>query len=488
MIKQLRWTSMSMSARVIAVLVGCLLISQLVSTLLYLDERSLMAEHSSEREASVRAADLIGLLDTLDRDGRERVQLSYKPQTHASVTNAPPLKAAGQNYRRAVAHILQRRFEHREIQVLAPDGNRAVDIVLSNTVGASSTTGDPSFDILTTLRDGQPVVLRVIGPSKLGLSLAFVLLLLLSLIATLCVGSFVLTRSFSRRLHGLAAAADAVGRGLQPAAIPESGPPELRTAARAFNRMQERLRRYLGSRTRVLTAMSHDLRTPITRLRLRVASIPDPLLQSKMAADLEQMASMVEESLESLQGLETVEDPQPVRVEPLLRALQSEYTELGFPLEVHCDVRESVPARPQALRRALTNLIDNARQFATAAVVRVQRVGDDCVFFIGDNGPGIPDTELERVFEPFYRLESSRNRNTGGAGLGLCIARDIAHAHGGELTLSNRSDGGLEAKLTLQMCMAPMREPARGLKRQFSESDNDQNYNNHRSSKGAPVR
>jgi signal transduction histidine kinase len=179
--------------------------------------------------------------------------------------------------------------------------------------------------------------------------------------------------------------------------------------------------------------------------------VSEPVLQAKMAVDLEQMAAMVQESLESLQGLEATESVQPVRVDSLLRALQSEYQELGFPLEVHNAVHDSVPARPQALRRALTNLIDNARQFATAASIRVQRMGDDCVFLIGDNGPGIPAAELERVFEPFCRLESSRNRGTGGAGLGLSIARDIAHAHGGLLTLANKPNGGLEARLVLQM-------------------------------------
>jgi len=339
----------------------------------------------------------------------------------------------------------------RPVQVLPPDRARAVDMVLSDRLYRSGAAFAPGFDILTTLHDGQPLTLRVNVPSQLAPPLRLVLSFLSTLVATLGAGSYLLTRSISLRLRRLAEAADAVGRGLQPAPLAENGPPELRKATRAFNRMQDRLVRYLGSRTRVLTAMSHDLRTPITRLRLRVASVSDPVLQAKMAADLEQMATMVQESLESLQGLEATESVQPVRVESLLRALQCEYQELGFPLEVHNALHDSLPARPQALRRALANLVDNARQFATAASIRVQRVGDDCVFQISDNGPGIPDAELERVFEPFFRLESSRNRGTGGAGLGLSIARDIAHAHGGLLTLANRPNGGLEARLVVQM-------------------------------------
>jgi signal transduction histidine kinase len=140
-----------------------------------------------------------------------------------------------------------------------------------------------------------------------------------------------------------------------------------------------------------------------------------------------------------------------VRVESLVEALQSEYQELGFPLASESDLHDAVPARPQALRRALTNLIDNARRFATSASLRVAKAGDECIFTLTDNGPGIPESELVRVLEPFYRLESSRNRGTGGAGLGLSIARDIAHAHGGELTLSNLPEGGLIARLTLHI-------------------------------------
>jgi len=442
-----------MSVRLLAVLVASLLISQSVTALFFLHERASLVELSSVVDLSTRVADMIALLDTLDSSALERTRRAFAPEPAAPAEgNTVPAGSANAAYRGAVTELLQKKLlSDRSVQVLAPDRARAVDMVLSDRLYRSGAAIAPGFDILTTLHDGQPLTLRVNVPSQLAPPLRLVLSFLLTLVATLCAGSYLLTRSISVRLRRLAEAADAVGRGLQPAPLTESGPPELRKATRAFNRMQDRLVRYLGSRTRVLTAMSHDLRTPITRLRLRVASVSDPVLQAKMAADLEQMAAMVQESLESLQGLEATESVQPVRVESLLRALQSEYQELGFPLEVHNALHESLPARPQALRRALANLIDNARQFATAASIGVQRVGDDCVFKISDNGPGIPDTELERVFEPFFRLESSRNRGSGGAGLGLSIARDIAHAHGGLLTLANRPNGGLEARLVVQM-------------------------------------
>jgi methyl-accepting chemotaxis protein len=307
----MRWPALSMSSRLLAVLVTSLLISQAISALLYLREGSSMAELS--RESSAGAAGLISMLDALDPDSRERLENSMRPTAdRASLIEKSRLRSVSESYRRAVAdHLQEALTAHKDLQVLPSDPARSVDIVLPDSLAPSHDATGRAFDIVTTLRGGQALTLRVIAPSRVVSSLRLVLFFLLTLIATLCVGSFMLTRSMTRPLHRLALAADAVGRGARIAAIPESGPRELRTAARAFNRMQNRLQRYLGGRTRILTAMSHDLRTPITRLRLRLASIADPVLHTKMASDLEQMASMVQESLESLQGLEATESLQP---------------------------------------------------------------------------------------------------------------------------------------------------------------------------------
>jgi signal transduction histidine kinase len=450
MSNSLRWPTLSMSMRLLAVLVASLLISQGLTTLLFLNERSAFVRSSAVREATSRAAELILVLDTLDEDARQR---SMQALSAASTRAArKPLAPVDEEFRVAVARQLRAALPGvSELDVLRPDPARAVDFVLDDDSGVPDSGKTTEFDVMVTLHDARHAALRVSVPPQVAPPLRLVLAYLVTLIVSLCVGSYLLSRSMSRRLRRLAAAADAVGRGLQAAPLSESGPPELRKAARAFNLMQERLRRYLDSRTRVLTAMSHDLRTPITRLRLRAASVENRELQDKMVGDLDQIALMVQESLESLQGLESTEAIQPVRVESLVEALQSEYEELGFPLASESDLHDAVPARPQALRRALTNLIDNARRFATSASLRVEKVGDECVFTLSDNGPGIPASELVRVLEPFYRLESSRNRGTGGAGLGLSIARDIAHAHGGELTLSNLPEGGLIARLTLHI-------------------------------------
>jgi len=250
-------------------------------------------------------------------------------------------------------------------------------------------------------------------------------------------------------LSRLAGAADNIGRGLRSPKLEEKGARELRHAARAFNTMQDRLHRYLDSRTRVLAAMSHDLKTPLTRLRLQVETqIEDPALQARFGKELDEMEGMVRGALALFRGLNDEEALEPVDVDRLLDTVRGEFVEMGKDVTVEGRALEPFQAKPQALKRCITNLVNNAVNFGARARILV-RDGAQLEISIRDDGPGIPAEELERVFEPFYRLESSRNRDTGGTGLGLSIARDLAQAHGGALVLANRPEGGLEARLTL---------------------------------------
>jgi signal transduction histidine kinase len=231
--------------------------------------------------------------------------------------------------------------------------------------------------------------------------------------------------------------------------LEEKGARELRHAARAFNTMQDRLHRYLDSRTRVLAAMSHDLKTPLTRLRLQVETqIEDPALQARFGKELDEMESMVRGALALFRGLNDEEAFEPVDIDRLLETIRGEFVEMGKDVTVEGRSLGPVPGKPQALKRCVTNLVGNAVNFGARARILV-RDGAQLEIGIHDEGPGIPPEELEKVFEPFYRLESSRNRDTGGTGLGLSIARDVAQAHGGSLVLRNRAEGGLEARLTL---------------------------------------
>jgi signal transduction histidine kinase len=213
--------------------------------------------------------------------------------------------------------------------------------------------------------------------------------------------------------------------------------------------MQQRLARFISDRTRILTAMSHDLKTPITRLRLRAELLDDEALRSKFEKDLQEMEAMVTQTLDFMRDSNAREGAQQVDIMTLLESLQSDYRETGNEVEIDGAVAQPLFGRPLALRRCLTNLLDNAIRYGRRATIRIEDSTDQLCLRILDEGPGIPEQELEQAFEPFFRGEASRNRETGGTGLGLGIARNIARAHGGELTLGNRAQGGLEAILSL---------------------------------------
>ena len=195
--------------------------------------------------------------------------------------------------------------------------------------------------------------------------------------------------------------------------------------------------------------MSHDLKTPLTRLRLRAELLEDGELKHKIAQDLEEMESLVHATLNFMRGAESTEKAQPLEVMALLESLQADAEAVNGQVAVKGSAGSPYLGRPQALKRCLGNLIDNALKYGKSATIHVQDGKERLLIRIQDQGPGIPEAELERVFEPFYRIEGSRGRDTGGTGLGLCIARNIAQLHGGTLTLGNLKEGGLEAVLIL---------------------------------------
>jgi signal transduction histidine kinase len=226
--------------------------------------------------------------------------------------------------------------------------------------------------------------------------------------------------------------------------------------------MQKRLVRFIDERTRLLAAMSHDLKTPLTRMRLRAEMLEDANLREKFETDLVEMEAMVTQTLEFMRGLSHREPAQLVDITGLLESLQADNEAMGRTVTI--DGRASRPWRgsPQLLKRCLSNLIDNAVLYGKSAEIRVQAEPDRLTLRVHDRGPGIPENEIERVFEPFHRLEGSRSRETGGTGLGLSIARNIAQMHGGDVRLRNLEEGGLEAILTLPWEPAPEGHPGAG--------------------------
>ena len=304
------------------------------------------------------------------------------------------------------------------------------------------------LDVAVTLPDGAAVTFRTEMPRP-SPGLPTGLLLELGMITLVLAGVlYVMARTITRPLSKLATAAEAVGRGARQAPLPETGARELRNATRAFNTMQERLQRYMDSRTHFLAAMSHDLRTPLTRLKLRAEALDDPALRDRFNADLDEMNSMVRGALNLFKGVDHDEPLENVQIEAMLNDLRAELAEIGTAFTVS-GMASPLLVRPMALKRCLTNLVSNAAKYGGNAAVVLEDARAELTIRVQDEGPGIPADMLERVFEPFFRLESSRNADTGGVGLGLSIARDIAQSHGGSLVLANRMPRGLEAVLRL---------------------------------------
>lgn len=305
------------------------------------------------------------------------------------------------------------------------------------------------YDVDVGFPDGDSAVFRI-GHTPRGAPLSRNLFMTLGLLVlVLVIALYVTARSITRPLSNLVRAAENLGRNVRQPKLDEKGARELRDAARAFNTMQDRLQRYLDSRTRVLAAMSHDLKTPLTRLRLQVeTTLDDPSIQARFNKELDEMEGMVRGALGLFRGLDDDETLAPIDIDALLATLQTEFTEMGAEVSVEGRAIEPFTGKPQALRRCLTNLVSNAVKFGVRARIVVED-GEALVIRVRDDGPGIAPEEIERVFEPFYRVESSRNRDTGGTGLGLSIARDVAQAHGGSLVARNLPGGGLEALLVL---------------------------------------
>ena len=270
-----------------------------------------------------------------------------------------------------------------------------------------------------------------------------------ALLMVLIIGFAV--RRVTRPLKELSVAAEKFGRGEQQQPLTQSGPSEVRSLTSAFNDMQDRLTRLVRDRTRMLAAISHDLRTPITSLRLRAEFIEDEENREKMIETLEEMAAMTEATLRFAKDDAQAETAENADLGAILEALAGDQQDLGHKCTVETEERIVLPCRPVALKRALRNLIENGIRYGDGVSVHAARSAGEAIIRITDKGPGIPEDKLKDVFEPFVRLEESRSEETGGIGLGLAITRSIIHAHGGRIELKNRPEGGLQADVRLPL-------------------------------------
>lgn len=263
--------------------------------------------------------------------------------------------------------------------------------------------------------------------------------------------SIFLVRSVTAPLRSLATAADRIGIDAASPDVPQAGPREVRLAATAFNRMQARIKRLIDDRTQTLAAVSHDLKTPITRLRLRAHFVQDEELRQTIESDLDEMEAMIQSTLDFLRGDSTGEEIRTVDIGTIIETVCDHLVDSGHDVVLHAGTHAPLSCRPLAIKRAFSNLVENAVKYGTRARVSLAKRVDALIVTIDDDGPGIPASELDRVFDPFYRLEASRSRETGGTGLGLTVARSTIRAHGGNVELANRDGGGLSVIVTLPM-------------------------------------
>jgi signal transduction histidine kinase len=452
----------SLFGRLMLVLASGLIVGQLLGTAINLQERDSVLLRASGMQPAQRIADIVKLLDSLNPTERNRI---------VGIFNVPPLvvslerrpesdnaETAGGPHAAMFSAVLRAALgDARPLRVIMRGTSAATRMggpfPMAGPMGSSAmhrfAPDGISFLTQVRLQDGIWATFDTqLTPEAANLPWRLLLTLAILLAAVLVV-SYVAVRWVTRPLHVLASAADELGRDINRPPLPESGPVEVSRAAHAFNTMQARLIRLIEERTRILAAMSHDLKTPITRMRLRAELLEDESLREKFENDLLEMQAMVTQALDFMRGLSNGEPEQPVEVMALLETLRSDNEAMGRSVTIDGHVTQPLRAVPQLLKRCIANLIDNAVLYGKQADLRVEETATELTLRIRDHGPGMPDTELEHVFEPFYRLEGSRSRETGGTGLGLSIARNIARAHGGDVRLRNHEHGGLEAILTL---------------------------------------
>ena len=257
--------------------------------------------------------------------------------------------------------------------------------------------------------------------------------------------AYVVARIAGAPLKRLSKAAAELGQDLDRAPVDVSGPAEVRGAAEAFNAMQRRLQQHVSERTNMLAAITHDLQTPLTRIRLRLEKVEDEALREKLVADLGAMKALIDEGLELARSAETSEPKVMLDLDSLLESLVEDAVDAGGNAVFEQGCHAVMQLRPLAIGRLFSNLIDNALKHGGSARVGATKIGGDVIVRVRDSGPGLPEDMLEKVFDPFVRVESSRSRETGGAGLGLTIARTLAEKNGATLKLRNHPEGGLEA-------------------------------------------
>lgn len=449
---------LSLFARMALILALGLLGTQLVSLWLHWGERATIVTQTRGQHWIDRVAEIVRVLEAEGPDHRAAAlaalrssDLRIQPIDASQVAPYPP---RGQFQATIAARL------GNDIEVRSAGGGMGMGGGMGSGMGPGmgrrhgegpgGRGGLPPRSLDLRLSDGQWIRIAMSADTETPpLPTDYVIELIVSLLVVSALVMFAV-RQATRPLQQLARAADDFGSNLDAPPLPENGPSETRQAAQAFNRMQGRIRRLVEERSRALAAVSHDLRTPLTRLRLRTELVADERLREQMDGDLDAMAAMIDATLDYLRSLRENETPQAIDIDALLGTVADDAGVLGHDVVVTgSGVGAPFTGRLTALRRALQNLVDNAVKYGHRARLRTEDDGITLRLFVDDDGPGIPAEHLDRVTDPYYRIDASRNPATGGIGLGLSIVSDVARLHRGNLELRNRPEGGLSACLAL---------------------------------------
>ena len=454
----MRFSEWRMRTQVVILVMTAFLTGQLLSLWLFTDERSLAVQAALGAEAARRAANVARLIETAPPDLHDEIVqaassllVRFEIGSDARVPNgehysdvavAARIRALmGDSFSRAI------RVEVHEIEgAVQPMPNMTPDMATLHADMMSGTLAAVELEISIALSGGEwlNVSTRFERPPwqmSAGSITSFVLSAGLVVVA---VFWFVIAR-LTRPLTALTRATERLGRGEEVTELSPSGPHEVRALTESFNTMQGRLSRFVSDRTLMLAALAHDLRSPLTAMRVHTELIDDPETQAALGRTADEMSSMIEATLAYARGVGAKEELRPTRLSDLV---QRSAAEPVVATVAPADDIEVV-VRQRAMTRALRNLIENANRYGGCARVAWHQDHSGVTITIDDDGPGIPEDLLEHVFEPYVRLEQSRSRDTGGTGLGLSIARSIILTHGGLLTLSNLPTGGLRACVTL---------------------------------------
>ncbi|MBI3447089.1 MAG: ATP-binding protein [Magnetospirillum sp.] len=441
--------------RTALVLVAALLVSASVALALFAVQRQEALSIIGGRAAAERVAGLVTVAEQLAPSIRQETMSSLDTPRFRVGWGTHPVALDNEDFGLAafVHSVLEKGLEDRTLRVSlkpGPLGGPTTGMGRGRFmhVGGGQTLG-PAIRISVLLRDGS--WLNVMAPLDRGESLwrpRFILPLVLALILVTAVALLAVRRA-TRPFATFAAAAERLGVDVSAPPMDEVGPREVRQAVQAFNIMQSRVVRFVQDRTQMLAAISHDLKTPITRLRLRAEFMDDDDQRTKMLADLEDMESMIASTLAFARDDATSEPRVRMDLGAMVQGMIEDLDDLGAKCAYDGPDSLVTEARPAALKRALANLIDNAIKYGGCARVGLGSDGNEVRITIDDDGPGIPEDSFERVFAPFVRLEASRSRDTGGTGLGMAVARAAIRAHGGDIVLTNRPKGGLRITVTL---------------------------------------